>query len=322
MQTLFTTRGAPARSSFKLWRDVLREQFVPSELTPLGDRPFEGTIGATVLGGLPIAQVTVDALKTEVTASTIRRHAKSDTLGVMVFLEGSSNGEQYGREAGQRPGDIVLYDSTRPAVMAATDTTTVFLLEVPRRRMEEALGPARLYSSLTLDGTLGATSLATTYLKELVRVQGGLDADTAARMSSIGLDLLTAAFAQQMARDVPRSIQGDVNVQRAKAYVQANIGDPRLDPERVAAAVGLSLRRLQELFQERDRSIADWTWERRLERAAGVLADPACLHLPIGTVAFDCGFASQAHFTNRFRRRFDLPPREYRIRALLAPSKH
>ena len=54
--------------------------------------------------------------------------------------------------------------------------------------------------------------------------------------------------------------------------------------------------------------------------AAVVLSDPGRLHLPIGTVAFDCGFSGQAHFTNRFRRSFGVTPREYRIKALLDAS--
>ncbi|MBL7406505.1 helix-turn-helix domain-containing protein, partial [Escherichia coli] len=76
-----------------------------------------------------------------------------------------------------------------------------------------------------------------------------------------------------------------------------HLHDPTLDPPRLAAAAGVSLRRLQALFRAQDRHIADWIWHRRLEAAAQRLADPGCLHMPLGTLAYGCGFLSQSHFS-------------------------
>ncbi|XYD12195.1 helix-turn-helix transcriptional regulator (plasmid) [Methylobacterium sp. NMS12] len=123
-----------------------------------------------------------------------------------------------------------------------------------------------------------------------------------------------------MAQEVPRSIHGNVTVQRAKAYIEANLGDPTLDPPQLAAAMGVSLRRLQELFHERGRHISDYIWERRLQVAAKRLADPACLHLSIGMLAYGCGFSNQAHFARRFKARHGMAPREYRIASALSGS--
>ncbi|MGP4797585.1 helix-turn-helix domain-containing protein, partial [Psychrobacter sp. T6-3] len=64
-----------------------------------------------------------------------------------------------------------------------------------------------------------------------------------------------------------------------------------------------------------------WIWQRRLEAATRRLADPGCAHLPIGTLAFGCGFASQAHFSRRFKERHGMAPSAYRHGALLgAPA--
>ena len=148
-----------------------------------------------------------------------------------------------------------------------------------------------------------------------------LSPNMAERMSSVGVDLLVAAVAERMAMEAPAPIQGTVTVQRAKAYIEANFSDHDLDPPKLAAAMGISLRRLQELFHERGRHISDWIWERRLEVSAQRLADPGQAHLSIGTVAYGCGFVNQAHFSKRFRDRFDVSPREYRRGALPRGSK-
>ncbi|WP_200905628.1 AraC family transcriptional regulator [Methylobacterium sp. ARG-1] len=39
--------------------------------------------------------------------------------------------------------------------------------------------------------------------------------------------------------------------------------------------------------------------------------------MPIGTLAYNCGFAIQAHFCRRFKERHGLAPRAYRQTALL-----
>ena len=314
MQTLFSTRGAPVRTGFKLWREAFCEQFGSPEMTPLGDKPFEGTVEAALLPGLPISRVTVDALRSEGTPSS-RRHDNGDTLAVLILRGGSQAGVQEGRESEQRIGDLAVFDSTRPITLQSADATSSLLMQVPRRRFEEALGPARLFTSLSLDSANGGASLATTFFDELIRVEAELAPAMAAQMASIGVDLLIAAMADRLAREVPRSIHGDVAVQRAKAHVESNLGDPRLDSEEVAAAAGVSVRRLQELFQERGRNVAGWIWERRLERASASLADPGRLHLSVGSVAYSCGFVSQAHFSTRFKRRYGLSPRDFRMRA-------
>ncbi len=131
-------------------------------------------------------------------------------------------------------------------------------------------------------------------------------------MASIGIDLIVASLAERLAQEVPRSTHAAVTVQRAKAYIEANLSDQTLDPPRLAAAVGVSLRRLQELFHERGRHISEYIWGRRLEAAAKRLSDSACAHLSIGMLAYGCGFSSQAHFARRFKDRYGVSPREYR----------
>jgi AraC family transcriptional regulator, positive regulator of tynA and feaB len=103
----------------------------------------------------------------------------------------------------------------------------------------------------------------------------------------------------------------------AKAYIEANLGDVSLDPPQVAIAVDVSLRRLRELFQERGQRISEYIWRRRLETAARLVTDPWCVHLQIGIVAYGTGFATQAHFSRRFKYQYGPRPRDYRHRALL-----
>ena len=319
MRTMFSTDGIAERKKFGRWSEIIRDRLVPVEQSQISDEPFRGVIEAADIGSLAVSRITQGALRTEATPDTIRRHAKHDTLSLAIKLGGVSSVAQDGRQAVQRPGDIVLIER-RPAVLRSSPGSRSYLLELPRRRIEGVLGSTKLYNAMTVDAALPGASLVRTYLEELVRVHSSLTPEMAERMASIGIDLIVASFAEAMARAVPKPQQGNVIVQRAKAQIESHLGDPTLDPAAVAAAIGVSLRRLQELFQERGRCVSEWIWERRLANAAKRLADPACAHIPIGTLAYDCGFSNQAHFSRRFRARYDRSPSEFRRESLVGTA--
>lgn len=312
MKVLVTTENIPQRKKFDLWRDVSYERLIPSEARKTGDGPFEGMLEAADVGGVLITRSTFGALTTEVTPANIRRHGKQHTLSATIRLAGTAASRQNDRSLIHNPGEIVVVDRSRPVRLDFAAPTQSLVIEIPRDRIEGLLGPAALYSALRIDAGLGSTRLAVRFFKELVDVQDTLPPDTAARMSSIGVDLLVASIAERMAIETPKALYGTVLVQRAKAHIEANLADRTLSPAELALALGVSLRRLQELFQERGRNISDWIWQRRLDVAAARLTDPRCMHLSIGAVAYGCGFAGQAHFSRRFKDRHGLTPSEYR----------
>lgn len=318
MRTLFSTESIHAKSKFRRWSEVIFDRIVPVEQSALGEIPFDGKIETADVGSLLISRISQSALRTEATPATIRRHDKHDTLTVTIKLAGVSTTAQDDRDSVQRRGDIVVVDR-RPTVLSSSAGSRSYLLEVPRARLEDALGCARSYAALTIGSDLASASLVKTFFEELVRVQARLDPDTAERMASVGIDLLVASIADRLARDVPKPLYGTVVVQRAKAHIQAHLGDPMLDPGALAAAVGVSLRRLQELFQERGQCVSDWIWRCRLERAALWLADSGRSHMSIGELAYGCGFISQAHFARRFRDRYGTTPSDHRRRAFGDP---
>ncbi|WP_279578317.1 helix-turn-helix domain-containing protein [Methylobacterium sp. J-078] len=317
MRSLLSTASVRKEDAFRVWRETIYERLSPLAITKIGDRPFAGEIEAANLGSLLVTRVSSSATRTELTAEALRRSDKDATVTVAIMLSGVSTFTRDDREAVQRPGDIVVLDR-RPGSTQSSDGSKALFLELPAHRLESALGPARLFSALNIGSQQPSVSLVRTFFNELVVVHDQLDPATAERMSQIGVDLMVAAIAERMAREVPNRVSGNLLVQRAKAYIEANLHDPTLDPPHLAAAVGVSLRRLQELFHERGRHISDWIWERRLAVGCLRLTDPGYAHLPIGLIACGCGFSSQAHFSRRFKDRFEMTPSEYRHAARLA----
>ena len=312
MKTIFSALGEQSNVNFQRWRDAAVDRLMPAELYRVDDGVFRGQLEGTDLDALLITRSMFDAVRVESTPATLRRNDKRDTLAVTVKLSGTSMCDQYGRQAVVRAGEIMVLDRASPSIRQTTGSSRSLVLEIPRERLENLLGNARQFSVLTVGADLASARLVTTFLDTLLRVEGTLTADAATRMSAIAVDLVAASIAERLAREVPKALHGTVVVQRAKAYVEAHLGDATLDPPQLAAAVGVSLRRLQELFHEHDQHISDWIWQRRLEAAAKRLTDLGCRHLSIGTLAYGCGFASQAHFSRRFKHRYGMAPSEFR----------
>ncbi len=315
LERLFSTDDVHPRDGFRRYREIVCDQLMFCELESYEGRSFAAKMECATIGPLGITAVAHGAMRLEVTQDALRRQRGGDSLYVALKRSGRAVTRQGEREAITGAGDIFVLDQ-QPMVDVNRSAASVLVLEIPRDRLESLLGPARLYTALTVGADRASTQLATTFFRDLIQVREDLPPDSAARMASIGVDLIVASLAERMAQEVPRTLHGTVVVQRAKAYIEANRHDADLDPPALAAAMGVSLRRLQELFHERGQHISDWIWERRLALAAERLADPACLHLPIGTLAYACGFVTPAHFTRRFKHHHGLAPGEFRRAAI------
>lgn len=92
--------------------------------------------------------------------------------------------------------------------------------------------------------------------------------------------------------------------------MEANKDEP-LAREALAGLAGLSVRQLERLFRQQMRaSIHEHYLRVRLDEAMRLLRET---EMPRSMVAIACGFASAAHFSRAFRRRFSMSPTQARL---------
>ena len=125
--------------------------------------------------------------------------------------------------------------------------------------------------------------------------------------------LLTGLFVQ-MLQEVADQQRKDVypeELQLALNYITANLNDPELSRERIAAACGVSVRTLSRMFRgQLGVPAAQYVIRLRLERVCGMLALP---RVSIKEIADRCGFRNAGFLTGQFRRHFGKTPKEYRF---------
>lgn len=313
MQTLFSTDGVPRKDSFQLWRDVCEDRLVPMAQRRLDDGPFDAQIDGVNIGSFSFTKFSLLNVHASTTPQTIRHcNNKGDHLFLSMCIAGAVSSEQNDRSIIANAGDFSLRDTNTPWKIEHSTYSEVIAIGIPRNRIEGLLGNARRFAGLKIDGHHPVTSLARDFLLRLMALGEQLQPHAAERMVDIGADLIIASLAERMALEAPKSSRSTIILQRAIAFISANISKHDLDPALVAVAVGVSLRNLQQIFREDGRNIAAMIWQERLGLAARRLSDPNYSNLSLGEIAYGCGFMDHAHFSRRFRDRFGMSPRDYR----------
>jgi AraC-like DNA-binding protein len=94
-------------------------------------------------------------------------------------------------------------------------------------------------------------------------------------------------------------------------YIDQHLTDETLSPELLVRLFRMSRATLYRLFED-EGGVAAYILGRRLDRCHAILGSSTGNERSIGELAFNHGFASEAHFSRAFRRRFGIAPRDAR----------
>jgi AraC-like DNA-binding protein len=298
------------------YRDALAEAFVPLDATPIGDvSAFRGSVRARPIADLQLSIVTASSQIVRRTRSLVRRSA-ADVYKVGVQLHGHGVVQQDGRLAQLGPGDITVYDTARPYELTFEHDFEMLVLVVPRRRLANRAPHIDDLTAVTISGTDGTGSLASSLLRGLDprSARPGLEATY---LSDAAVDLLAASLAA-CTEPRPPEPAAETVVAAAQHYIEEHLTDHALSPAEVAAAAHVSLRHLQKLFERRGMTITGWIRERRLERCWHDLADPHLSQRSVAAIASHWGLVDPAQFSRLFRAQYGRTPREHRSALITA----
>ena len=312
MITFHSTTGMANSKRFAYWQDVVCNTFVQLDCVPLSDRPFFGEINTSRVDDLQFSRVRSRDHRVTRTSQRIANGREEYAL-IHFQLSGVSAMVQDGRDATIAAGDCFCYDSARPYTLQFRDDFEALVFQIPRQRLVGRLGQTERMTARAVRGDSLLGTLTVPFLSQLGSVVSQVDPAVARRLSSIAVDLVTAALGDLISADEHQpSWAGTALKCRAKAVIEESLHDPELNTEKVAAVLGISPRYLQSLFHEEGQTVSDCIWRRRLERARRDLADPLSATRYVSQIAMDNGFNDFAHFSRRFRAAFGLSPREYR----------
>ncbi|MFC5816263.1 helix-turn-helix domain-containing protein [Nonomuraea harbinensis] len=318
MAILIRTGDVPPGQRLDAWRSVVCDTLGPLDFHIARGTPLRGQIEAGQLGPIGVGKVeTSTPHSVHRTAGLIRRDSP-ELYRLVLAVSGSPILSQDGRSVRLAPGGFALYDFTRPYELAYDAAVRLAVFSFPRELLSLPAGAATSITAVPIPAGEGTAALAAPLLRRVA-----LDLETyrpasAARLSTVVLDLVATAVAERVDRldEVPERARQEALTARVHAFIERHLGDTGLDPAAVAAACHVSPRSLHRVFEARDTTVAGWIRHRRLERCRRDLADPALAGVPVSAVAARCGLPDPAHFSRLFKRAYGVPPAEYRRASL------
>ena len=309
----YTTLQTAPRDRLAYWREAVCDSYVHLGCDAPAENDFHGEIALETLPDLTVSSVAGSTQRVSRRKRDIAR--SSDAFFLMsVQLKGACRVEQRNRSADLRVGDFALYSSTDPYTLRLPDAFRQLVVQVPRRALLERLPNADQLTGARVAGEDKTAAAVRNSLLSLINCIHGSDDTVRGYLQATLVDLVATGLATLDCGPLHLNSPEEMVLSRARTFISEHLSDPQLDRSQVAAAAGLSVRRLNELFRKSDQSISSAIRDARLQRIATVLQDPRYAKETVSSVALRHGVRNLEHFSQSFRRHFGVTPRDYRAR--------
>lgn len=310
----FSTDEVPAAARLAAWRDFMAKVYYCVDIKPRQDDQLRGELHEAMLGPIGLSNYK----SSEQRVFRYAEAAKEDGAENFVFifpLNKQLYFDQRGRSGFIDPGGVALLNSGEYYEAACSDDFENLTLKIPcqvlRGRLPtvDTLCARENIANPTLSATVG--QMAARLMKPAVP----WSPDAADRLSGNILDLiclmLETAHDPAMPEVEDRSLT-HIMFKRLSMHMKERLSDSELSPASVAQAHRISLRYLFKIFKMHGTTFGHELMEMRLQEARRQILIAYRTGHSLQQIAFLCGFASQSHFSTRYRERFGESPRESR----------
>lgn len=297
---------------FEHWHQVTCRNYSLTEARGVPDRHFRARVAVRSFGPLMLSELwsatTADApIRVARGAPEIRRDQRDDFL-LWLALGGSAVFAQDGRAARMQAGDLVLHDQSRPFVLEFGAQAHVVMVTIPRPLLTARLAgtDALVARSIARRTRLGA--LAGAMVRQSLRLPAALDDASAQRLGAAALDIWATALQSELAGTDDCAAQP--RLEAVKRDMRAQLDNPELNLDTLAARHAMSPRTLARLFAREGTTPIRWLWQQRLAASYRALAEGR--ERRVTEVAMAFGFSSLSHFSRAFRAAYGCSPQALR----------
>jgi AraC-like DNA-binding protein len=308
----YSTATVHRKEKVEYWQNVCSRAYADLELTPRDHSNFEGELRRSFAGPFSFVKVSSSAARVTRSEEHITR-SSARRFDIFLTLRGESVCLHNGYRSVLRPGDFVLVDLSLPYRFEFDDVCGGVSMGMPESLVGTYLPVPGAYLGRPMSGLLGVNRLASVMIGCLCdQVQSGQVSELGPALARGILDVLATAYSAAIGGPVSESAAAGARRVQIRAFIEANLRDPRLTPRHIATALGISPRYLRLLFSREEETISRYVTRRRLEEATRELAASMWRGTTITNIAYHWGFSDAGHFSRAFRQQFGLSPRRYR----------
>ncbi len=300
--------SAAAADRHRAWEAFVDQAFGAVDMNIDSAKTFKGEIRRASIGELELNEVVSDFEIAKRTSRHIARDGRDHHL-LLLLRSGELNIEQAGHQCSLSPGMFGLVHLNTPYVYSHLCRTNVLSIKIPSDVLRTVLRePCRL-GIATGVSQAGAARITADFLFSFAAALPDLPEQLAGRYAGRIVDLV-GILLESSDGDPPMSERSarTTTYGRCMAFIEIHVDDPELCPERIAAAAGISVRYLHEVFRRGGETVGDFIRRCRLKRARDELTNPSRPDVLVKEIAFRTGFRSQAHFAREIRRSFGVTP--------------
>jgi AraC-like DNA-binding protein len=311
---MFNRMEAPVQH-LREWSELLSGSFTRFTFEAPNPAGFRGWMGVRTIAG-------IDFIKMRTEEHVARRETvgegRDERPDYLVCLQVSGTGEfsQDGRTATLRPGDVTVFDTTRPTIVASSDDYRNLCMKFPQRALGLTRGRMSELTAVRFGADDGLTPALRGMLSTLDAVGNSLTGRGGYLAANSALDLAATLFENSLGYNASGARGHRALLDRVHDYIGRHMHDPDLSPGAVAAAHHISLRHLHAVFGNTGTTVAATIRRMRLERARRILADPSLRETPVSVIGGWCGFSTASAFGRAFCDTYHVSPGRYREMAM------
>jgi AraC-like DNA-binding protein len=312
MTFVFDAQDIPEADRAEVVLHTIAEGFFPVEIDFAQDRgPVEANFVVSDWGSLRVCSSVSTAVTVRRTAA-LTRDDSTPSVFVSMQMSGSSVMVQRDRQVVVRPGDLVVYDSTTPWLMADREGIRQHKFRIPAEQLALSYDIINSVCAVALSPGDPIADLAARYFHRLATQQTAFDSAGGESISRPSIELLRAVIATHLsAAELASDAMESTLFTRIMTYARAHLDDLNLSAEQIAIEHHISVRLLYKVLAAEHISLTDWLRARRLEQCRRALATSS-LNEPIAAIARRWGFTNASSFSRMFREEFGLSPRQWR----------
>lgn len=239
---------------------------------------------------------------------------RSSWQGDWLYLKLMTRGHVDIEEAGQQhrfdAGSMFFIDPERSFQESFTERAQMTVLRIPKSNLRERGLRHSLPRLVITDSGSADTRAARALIHCIAQQQVAPSPMIRDLMGRQLLELIDALLGAPGDKATSRS--AEVVLLRARRYIHTSLAHTGLDTSAIAAAAHVSVKHLQHVFRSQGTTVMGHVWHVRLQHAQRLLSARQTLTPSAQEVAWQCGFATAAHFSRAYRAEFGICPSQVR----------
>lgn len=308
-EKIYTTAALPPQRQLGAWQDFMQDVYYSVEIRPRDDERVFGELKEVSFEPMRLSSFRANEQRC-FRHQNAARHDLDESFVFIFPVRGAMAFEHMGRCGTAHVGSVVLLNSAHTYSTNVPDGAANVTIKIPSSILRPRVAG--------IDDLCGRAGVANGHLTPVVRHLGTQllalgETSHGARLRDNLLDLICLMMETGTGTALDGTEHASLSSlvhEQLTAYLEAHYRDPGLSPAAAAQANRISLRYLHKVFQLNGTTFGRALLCVRLENAFRQLAATPAARRNIAQIAYGCGFASQAHFSVKFRACFGFPPRE------------